>query len=160
MIGKVGFEPTRSLSSVTQFHMNPKTLLRVSLKVANLLAHPFWIVFIMFPRGLLSLQSAAQRRGLALTTQPLTLFIYVVSFNVWPNNIPYWESNPDWQRSTPSFITNRTIWDLKWCHLMSDPTTKPRLGFEPRTMRHPNYKGFLKRACQTSHFLPIKLPRL
>ena len=128
---------------LTQFHITPKTLIRPSLKVANLLAHPFWIVIIMFPWGLLSPPSAI--KGLALDHSATYPFMWCHLMS--PNDIPYWESNPDWQRSTPSFITNRTIWDLKWCHLMSDPTTKPRLGFEPRTMRHPNYKGFLKRAC-------------
>lgn len=133
MIGKVGFEPTSSLSSITQFHMNPKTLLRVSLKVANLLAHPFWIVIIMFPWGLLSLPSATQRRGLALDHSATYPFIYMVSFNVWPNDIPYWESNPDWQRSTPSFITNRTIWDLMVSFNVWPNDNMIPVGFEPTT---------------------------
>ena len=95
MIGKVGFEPTSSLSSFTQFHMNPKTLLRPSLKVANLLSQPVWIVIIMFPRGLLSLPSAI--KGLALdhsATYPLVM----------------------------------------WCHLTSDPTTKPSASFDLATL--------------------------
>ena len=95
MIGKVGFEPTSSLSSFAQFHMNPKTLLRPSLKVANLLSQPVWIVIIMFPRGLLSLPSAI--KGLALdhsATYPLVM----------------------------------------WCHLTSDPTTKPPASFDLATL--------------------------
>ena len=45
---------------------------------------------------------------------------------------------------------------VQWCHFTSDPTTKPRPGFEPGTIQHILIST---RMTQRLHFLPFKLPR-